>query len=244
MAARVSTRISIRWPPADASEPTDTLVLSVGDYYVDLRVLKSDRTIDWALAGQRLVISEDPLKVKFTHPLDSHYVAGQEEEEPDVGEFTKLPNGDDLETGIMGAPHLGGKIMPYEEVWRELDPQLDLSGVSGRSKTSSWILESVDQPSTKGDPTVTKSYYAKAGNFFLALRQVTIARPSSISVSAIRMEWDTEKLSWNTKYKIGNVDGMFDLSQEAADGDGFWKVGDEVKVGLAKEICTVRSIGS
>lgn len=60
MAVRVSTRISIRWPPAEASEPTDTLVLSVGDYYVDLRVLKSDQSIDWALAGERLVISENP----------------------------------------------------------------------------------------------------------------------------------------------------------------------------------------
>lgn len=62
MAVRASTRISIRWPPAEASEPTDTLVLSIGDYYVDLRVTKSDQSIDWALAGQRLVLSENPRK--------------------------------------------------------------------------------------------------------------------------------------------------------------------------------------
>lgn len=60
MQVRASTRISIRWPPAPASEPTDTLVLSVGDYYVDLRVTKLDQKIDWALAGQRIVVSEDP----------------------------------------------------------------------------------------------------------------------------------------------------------------------------------------
>lgn len=62
MTVRASTRISIRWPPAEASEPTDTLVLSIGDYYVDLRVLKSDQSIEWALAGQRLIISENPRK--------------------------------------------------------------------------------------------------------------------------------------------------------------------------------------
>jgi len=32
----------------------------VGSYYMDLRVLKSDGSIDWALAGERQVISTDP----------------------------------------------------------------------------------------------------------------------------------------------------------------------------------------
>jgi len=184
------------------------------------------------------------VKVKFTHPLDSHYVAGQDEEEPDVGEFTKLPNGDDLETGVMAAPHLGGQTMPYEEIWRELDPRLDLFGVSGGSRASSWILESVEQPKTGEVATLTKSYYAKAGKFFLALRQVTIANPSSISVSAIRQEWDADKRAWDTKYKIGNVEGMLDLSQGAADSQADWKVGDEITIAISKEVCTVRSIAS
>lgn len=182
--------------------------------------------------------------MKFTHPLDSHYVVGQGEEEPDVGEFTKLPNGDDLETGVMAASHLGGKIIPYEEIWRELDPYYDLVGVGGGGRTSSWILESVDQSNTGEGSTLTKSFYAKAGKFFLALRQVTISIPSSISVSAIRQEWDAGKRAWNTKYKIGNVEGMFDLNQEAAGGDRDWKVGDEITVGLSNEFCTVRSIES
>lgn len=62
MSARVSTRISIRWPPEEASEPTDTLVLSLEGYYVDLRIDKATKAIDWALAGQRIIISEDPCK--------------------------------------------------------------------------------------------------------------------------------------------------------------------------------------
>lgn len=62
MAVRASTRLSIQWPPDAASEPTDTLVLGVGDYYVDLRVTISDQTIDWALAGKRIILSDSPCK--------------------------------------------------------------------------------------------------------------------------------------------------------------------------------------
>lgn len=60
MAARLSTRISIRWLPDPPSEPTDTLVMSVGEHYMDLRVTKAETTIDWAMAGQRLILSEKP----------------------------------------------------------------------------------------------------------------------------------------------------------------------------------------
>jgi hypothetical protein len=60
MAARVSKRISIRWLPYEASEPTDTLVLSLGGWYVDLRIDKATGGIDWALAGQRIITSENP----------------------------------------------------------------------------------------------------------------------------------------------------------------------------------------
>jgi hypothetical protein len=65
MAPRVSIRISLRWLPDAASEPTDTLVFGVGAYYLDLRVLKSNNSIDWALAGERQVISTDPSKLSY-----------------------------------------------------------------------------------------------------------------------------------------------------------------------------------
>lgn len=57
--SRASTRISIRWLPDPPTESTDTLVLSVGGYYVDLRVKKDDGTIDWLLAGERIVDPQD-----------------------------------------------------------------------------------------------------------------------------------------------------------------------------------------
>lgn len=62
MPPKISTRISLRWLPSteDPTEPTDTIVFGVGAYFVDLRVMKSDNSLDWALAGERQVISTDP----------------------------------------------------------------------------------------------------------------------------------------------------------------------------------------
>lgn len=72
--ARHSTRISIRWPPEEAYENTDTTVLSVGGWYLDLRVdvsgnhrRKPEETtkgltpsIDWAIAGRRIIERDEP----------------------------------------------------------------------------------------------------------------------------------------------------------------------------------------
>jgi hypothetical protein len=53
---RLSTRVSIRWlPEAAAFENTDTTVMSVKDWYVDLRIDKVSGLIDWAIAGRRIV---------------------------------------------------------------------------------------------------------------------------------------------------------------------------------------------
>ena len=58
--SRLSTRVSIKWGSDPPAERTDTLVMSVGENYMDLRVKKADSSIDWAMAGKRLVVSEDP----------------------------------------------------------------------------------------------------------------------------------------------------------------------------------------
>lgn len=59
-ACRFSTRISLRWLPEPAQETTDTIVMSVGEWYIDLRMDKSTAGIDWAIAGQRLIESQEP----------------------------------------------------------------------------------------------------------------------------------------------------------------------------------------
>ncbi|KPI41857.1 uncharacterized protein AB675_5476 [Cyphellophora attinorum] len=213
MSARVSTRISIRWPPEEASEPTDTLFLSLGGYYVDLRINKYTKTIDWALAGQRIIVSEDPLKVEFTHPLDSHCHAPGEQGhgEADVGQFSKLPNGDDLEVGEMAAPHLGGRVMPYEEVWRELDASEEAKG---------WILESVDE-----EPKV---FYARIAGYFIAVKRTT----SSDRYEYAAVREDREDGRWVSKHASEDVRGVETMSGLS---EGLrpekWNVGDIVKFG-------------
>lgn len=74
MVVQLSIRKSLRWVPDEPSEPTDTLVLDVGDYFVDLRVLKANSSIDWAMAGKRTVLSESPCEwrtvVFFHHDIN------------------------------------------------------------------------------------------------------------------------------------------------------------------------------
>jgi hypothetical protein len=60
MSGRASVRVSLRWLPDPASEPTNTLALNVGAYYVDLRTVIADGSIEWGMAGERLILSENP----------------------------------------------------------------------------------------------------------------------------------------------------------------------------------------
>lgn len=53
-----TTRLSLRWVPEIPEETTDTVVLSVGEWFVDLRMDKMSGEIDWAMAGTR--IEENP----------------------------------------------------------------------------------------------------------------------------------------------------------------------------------------
>ena len=78
---RLSTRVSIRWlPEAAAFENTDTTVMSVKDWYVDLRVDKGSGLIDWAIAGRRIVEKDDGNgdgKRTFPSPCIYHMPANQ-----------------------------------------------------------------------------------------------------------------------------------------------------------------------
>lgn len=60
MNASLTTRVSIRWGDDAPSEPTDTIVLTVGSYYMDMRMKKADKTIDWAFAGTTETLSKEP----------------------------------------------------------------------------------------------------------------------------------------------------------------------------------------
>ena len=184
------------------------------------------------------------MKVEFTHPIDSHCANPSDEEhagEADVGDFSKLPNGDDLETGEMAAPHLGGRIMPYEEVWRELkgsaanEPADPLSGGA-----EGWVLEAADEE-------VVKSFYARVGGFFLAVRRKTMGGSDRsgqrYEYSAVREEFDETTGKWNAKYAVGEVEGLLTMSQTAKESEGptRWNVGETVNIG-ARHRCIVRAV--
>ena len=53
-------RISIRWLPDPTYEDTKTIALNVGGYFMDLRVTKDTPSIEWAQAGERTILKEDP----------------------------------------------------------------------------------------------------------------------------------------------------------------------------------------
>lgn len=60
MPSQAVKRISLRWLPDPAFEDTDTIALNVGGYFIDLRVILADQTIQWSRAGERIPLKDDP----------------------------------------------------------------------------------------------------------------------------------------------------------------------------------------
>ncbi|KAF8539666.1 hypothetical protein BDD12DRAFT_736637 [Trichophaea hybrida] len=112
----VSHRISIRWPPSPATEPTSTIVLtSPSRRFVDLRLtLPPAQSLYWGFSGNSSYPT--PTTGKWTHTIDSRSdIPGVDE-----GTLEVLENGNVLERGEMvdfDAPGEGRKV--YEEVWRD-----------------------------------------------------------------------------------------------------------------------------
>ncbi|KAL4901053.1 hypothetical protein BDW74DRAFT_87845 [Aspergillus multicolor] len=206
MTKRLSTRISLRWPPEPAFENTDTLVLSVGNWYVDLRVNRDTGKIDWAIAGERLQ-DRNSNEVLFTHELDSRNAFGV----ADCGAFSALPNGDDLEVGVMPRPDLpGAPVSEYEEVWRELP----FRRMTGRENVS-FIMESASeevQLEEGKEKEVTRTFIGGIWGTYIALRQrQVLVRPagetkivvkSGGKVSARREDFVGGK--FEVKYSLGS----------------------------------------
>lgn len=64
-----TTRLSLRWVPGVPEETTDTVVLTVGDWFVDLRMDKKSGAIDWAMAGT--AVKENPNETPGAWPPTS-----------------------------------------------------------------------------------------------------------------------------------------------------------------------------
>lgn len=259
-ACRFSTRISIRWLPESAQETTDTIVMSVGEWYLDLRMEKSTGKIDWAIAGQRLIESQEPrsslpvprclivvykckaniaiVQVSFTHELDSQ----NSFESADCGTFVTLPNGDDLETGSMPRPdRSGAPVTEYEEIWRELPFR---EGPEGAKRGMSWVLESDDGELREGETTLTKTFLGRIWGTYLALEQTQVHKrtkdsngnwvvsKSGADVSVRREEWSS---GWKDRYVVGvngtKLPSMTRTGGFEGEGKSSWRVpGGKVKI--------------
>ncbi|KAJ4322445.1 hypothetical protein N0V84_004801 [Fusarium piperis] len=186
MTLRLSTRISIRWANDAPSEPTDTVVLSVGDYFMDLRITKADQSIDWAFAGTREILSRDPHE----------------------GKFQPLPNGDDLEIGYMPCAEKGNKVTPYEEVWRELQPNHGMN--------RGWILQ--------GKIDDDDVFLGQYGGIYLAMRQ---AKEGVFSVLKEELTNVQGRLQWKSVYLSGDLKlpSLSSMSFISLPEEEKWRVG-------------------
>lgn len=147
------------------------------------------------------------MKVRWIKTLDSLGLT-----EPDEGSFTKLPNGDDFETGRMPCPERGMEVTEYEEVWRQISP------VAGSKRA--WILESIGEG--------RKVFHGRIGGGFMA-----IADKKEDMFGAIREEWNEGQGRWKVKYAIGPVDDIPSLAEHGAEGfegEAEWQIGNAVIV--------------
>ncbi|EFQ97349.1 hypothetical protein MGYG_00388 [Nannizzia gypsea CBS 118893] len=241
--ANISTRVSLRWPPEPAFETTDTASLSVGGWYVDLRIERESGKVEWAMAGQRVVESESPSIVVFTHAIDSLQLF----DTADIGTFQKLSNGDDLEMGKMIRHDLpGAPYCEYEELWRSLD--IPTSVPKGRGYA--WILESEEmlpsitvlgQEEYKG-AKVVKTFLGRVPGHYIALRQTQWYQEKQVDgkpavtkvggeVSGRREMWDaTTGQNAAVKYAVGaecdrlpSLVAAGESLQFSGEGEGLWR---------------------
>ncbi|CRL25920.1 unnamed protein product [Penicillium camemberti] len=232
----LTTRISMRWGSETPFETTDTLVITVGEWYVDLRVDKQSGELDWALAGECIQESKNPRRVVFTHEIDSHHNFNISNPCP----FIPLPNGDDLETGTMARPDVPGAPMTdYEEVWRYLPFR---EGPEGPGRGLSWILESDEGVLEEGRHQVTKMFLAQIGGSYLVFYQKQIhvvgqtplreraVQITGEEVSARREEWTDGH--WEVKYALGpGSDGLPSMANGLDVKMRGCKSGEKVTVG-------------
>lgn len=183
------------------------------------------------------------VRVSFSHELDSNDAF----ESVDCGTFVTLPNGDDLETGVMPRADLpGAPEREYEEVWRELAFR---KGPEGASGGISWVLESdngdLDGPGSgfgrgeEGEVLVNKTFLGRIWGTYLALQQLQkqvrsrdpsgalVVKKSGAGVSARREEWED---GWREKYVVGEGADTLPSMVSGFAGEGRWKVGEKVIV--------------
>jgi hypothetical protein len=120
----------------------------------------------------------------------------------------------------MAAPHMGGRVMPYEEIWRELEDDLS---------SEAWILEGTDE--------IRKTFYGRVGRYFLAMERHLRSSTGVYEYSAIREDFRDSR--WQRRYTVGDTSAI--LAVEAISGIEKWHVGKEIDIGNG-ERCIVRAL--
>ena len=205
----LSTRVSIAWPPdIPPAEDTNTLVLSFpSNHFIDLRPVKSFRSLDWGMAGYQstiqtaggdksIYLADDSNAATFIHIIDSRVPEDPLSVQVE-GLFNKLPNGDDLETGTMMNPNTG-QMMAYEEIWRTIP-------VTGKGFV---LLESIGAKN--------KTFIGQIGNYFQGIGLI------AGKLNAKRCEFKNG--NWETVFSIGDENTLpVNKAQDT------WKEGDEIE---------------
>lgn len=239
-AVRASKRVSIAWGGRPAREDTDTVVLTINDYSLDLRVFTEGPDtggIDWAIvAFVHSVPTQGTLRdllncgsladtcaggkpvLRWDHIIDSR--GGTDT--GDEGAFEVLPNGDVLETGSMFNP-ARGKDESYEEIWRRFPVT---------PPAQYCVLERID--GAWGDDAVKdkRAFLGRFGPRALGVEQ---------DGSTFRAYRDELKggAGWSRVYEfdVGTVVPPVPVEQDAG-----WAVGDTVSVGEGQWV--VRAAGT
>jgi hypothetical protein len=206
---QILKRISVRWLPDEAYENTDTIALNVGGFYMDLRIVTADQSLEWSRAGERkAVISEDPTTFQWTRLIDS---LGSTQ--TDEAAFTNLPNGDDLESGIFTKD---GTPTAYEEVWR------DVTGAMAENMPS-WIVQSKNG----------YAFYGKVRGICIGMR-----RDEQGHFEVRREDYDPSEKCWKLVFESGTGAGQGlqraeDIVQ-LVEGSELGKLADYVILGYAR----------
>ncbi|KAK5661141.1 hypothetical protein OQA88_11031 [Cercophora sp. LCS_1] len=220
--ADISHRVSIRWLPSPASEPTSTIVLTSPERrFVDVRLLLNAQSspngtytpaaLDWAIAG-----SSDSTELKtpdgaaYSHCKWTHWIssrAASVDGVADEGDNHPQADGTILEKGRMLNPATG-ELGDYEEVWKSEDVEA-VHGVG-------CLVLKLEKDGRRG-------LAVRLGKYIQAIVR-TGSGEGDVTVE--RLVWDGGE--WVKKVRIGQAEVPTDwvgyLGGEAV-------VDDEVKVG-------------
>lgn len=224
----MSKRLSIQWPPEEASENTETMVVySKDDHFVDIRVFKTSyptinenpdletfkNTFEWTMTGDEISLEPelpDTYVLQFTHEIDSLAIMKSIEtktpleqcaNDPDMGTFWKVPGSQDRkETGHMVNPATG-KDQEYVEYWRSLSSSKTTPEFEVRE-----LPEDVENDDKMFVLRVNLDVYhgqvIRTGNWCQGL--LHNKKNLSIPLNVVRAYFDGTK--WHYLIKFGNVD--------------------------------------